>query len=542
MSDIATRVERAGFYAGQNRGVAIAVKVIIVALVLWASLAADAGRILMEVQSATIAYFGGWYVYTSAAFMISSLLLASLPRTGQIRLGSENSTPEFSRFAWFSMMFGAGIGVGMLTYSTAEPLAHFANNPDVIMGTTSALAPNNLASAYKWTLLHYGLTPWGCYAIVGMSLAYFAYRRDMPLTIRSPFTAVLQPELARRVGGVVDAAAILATIIGIGVTIGYGVNQLTFGIYQITYWDWLMTDGKPSLTALSLSVIFLTLAAMLSALSGIGRGIRWLSNLNMALSWLLLVVFIIFGATAFAGEMFVAGLSEYLSAIPAMSVTIWGGGSTETARALKDWQSAWTIFYWAWWIAFTPFVGLFLARVSQGRTIREYVVGAILLPSLMCFAWFCVIGGTALDLELSGVAGGDILKADLSAQLFATVENLFSAQWVLPAATLCVVLLITYLVTSADSAVLVINTIVSGGVSNGVRARHIVLWSVLLGLVIITLLVVGGMDALRSAMIIGALPFSLVMLFMMCALGYALWADTKASKRTSQAPATKPQR
>ena len=528
MPESITRVDSTGFYAGQNRWVAIAVKVIVVSLVLWASLASEAGAILMDIQSGTIGYFGGWYVYASAVFMVMSLVLALAPRTGSIRLGADDARPEFSRFAWFSMMFGAGIGVGMLTYSTAEPLAHFANNPDVIMGTTSALERDNLAAAYKWTLLHYGLTPWGCYAIVGMSLAYFAYRRDMPLTIRSPFTAVLSPETARRVGAVVDAAAILATIIGIGVTIGYGVNQLTFGMHQITAWDWLVNDGKPSLTALSLAVILLTLAAMLSALSGIGRGIRWLSNLNMALSWLLLVIFIVFGATAFAGEMFVGGLTEYLRAIPAMSVTIWDGGDTPTAQALSDWQSAWTIFYWAWWIAFTPFVGLFLARVSQGRTIREYVVGAILLPAMMCFAWFCIVGGTALDLELTGTANGTILGADLSAQLFATVENLFAADWVLPVATLCVVLLITYLVTSADSAVLVINTIVSGGATDGIRPRHIVLWSVLLGLVIITLLFAGGMDALRSVMIIGALPFSAVMLFMLCALVYALWQDSRS--------------
>ena len=278
----------------------------------------------------------------------------------------------------------------------------------------------------------------------------------------------------------------------------------------------------------SLAVILLTLAAMLSALSGIGHGIRWLSNLNMALSWLLLVIFIMFGATAFAGEMFVGGLTEYLRAIPAMSITIWDGGDTPTAQALSDWQSEWTIFYWAWWIAFTPFVGLFLARVSQGRTIREYVVGAILLPGMMCFAWFCIVGGTALDLELTGTADGTILGADLSAQLFATVENLFAADWVLPVATLCVVLLITYLVTSADSAVLVINTIVSGGATDGIRPRHIVLWSVLLGLVIITLLFAGGMDALRSVMIIGALPFSAVMLFMLCALVFALWQDSRS--------------
>ena len=281
MPESITRVESTGFYAGQNRWVAIAVKVIVVSLVLWASLANNAGDMLMAIQSGTISYFRGWYVYASATFMFMSLLLALIPATGRIRLGANGSAPEFSRFAWFSMMFGAGIGVGMLTYSTAEPLAHFANNPDVIMGTTTALDRDNLGAAYKWTLLHYGLTPWGCYAIAGMSLAYFAYRRDMPLTIRSPFTAVLGPETGRRVGAVVDAAAILATIIGIGVTIGYGVNQLTFGLHQITNWSWLVSNGTPSLTALSLAVIFLTLAAMLSALSGIGRGIRWLSNLNM---------------------------------------------------------------------------------------------------------------------------------------------------------------------------------------------------------------------------------------------------------------------
>jgi len=157
MSDSATRVEQTGFYAGQNRLVAISVKIIVVALVLWASLAADAGSILMDIQAATIGYFGGWYVLASATFMIASLALALLPRTGRIRLGADNSAPEFSRFAWFSMMFGAGIGVGMLTYSTAEPLAHFTNNPDVIMGATTALEPDNLAAAYKWTLLHYGL-------------------------------------------------------------------------------------------------------------------------------------------------------------------------------------------------------------------------------------------------------------------------------------------------------------------------------------------------------------------------------------------------
>ncbi len=515
------------FYAGQNRGVAITVKLSMLALVLWASLASDAGLILLQTQAATINYFGGWYVYSSAFFMIICILLATIPFTARVTLGGDEDQPEFSRFAWFSMMFGAGIGVGMLTFSTAEPLAHFQLNPDVIQGITTARDENNLATAYKWSLLHYGLTAWGCYAIVGMSLAYFTYRHGMPLNFRSPFIAVMSPRFGQAVGAFVDGAAILATIIGIGVTIGYGVNQLSFGVHQITRWAWLVDGGRPSLSALSLAVILLTLAAMASALSGIGRGIRWLSNINMALSWLLLIIFLVFGASTFAAQLFYEGMFEYLTKLPEMSATIWNDNRTSIDKALSDWQSAWTIFYWAWWIAFAPFVGLFLARVSKGRSIREYVIGAIIAPSIMCFAWLCIVGGTALDLELSGVAKGAILEADLSAQLFATVDLLFAQPWGVQMAVLCVLLLITYLVTSADSAVLVINTIVSGGSPEGVHSRHIVLWSIILGLVIITLLLAGGMDALRSVMIIGALPFSGVMLFMLFALVRALWADRR---------------
>ena len=221
--------------------------------------------------------------------MIASLLLALLPKTGKIRLGPDNSTPSSAGLPGFDDVW-RGYWRWHATYSTAE-LAHFANNPDVIMGVTSALERDNLSAAYKWTLLHYGLTPWGCYAIVGMSIAYFAYRRNMPLTIRSPFAAVLKPELTRRVGGVVDAAAILATIIGIGVTIGYGVNQLTFGMHQITDWDWLVTNETQPDRPVTGS--HLTMAAMLSALSGIGRGIRWLQPQHGSVM-ALLFIFIIF--------------------------------------------------------------------------------------------------------------------------------------------------------------------------------------------------------------------------------------------------------
>ena len=525
MSEPVTQVEVAGFYRGYNRGIAISVKLIIVLLVLWTATTPNAADMLLVVQAATVEYFGGWYIGATAVFTILCLVLAVFPGTGSQRLGMPDTRPEFSRFAWFSMMFGAGIGVSMLTYSTAEPLYHFGNNPDVIMGHAEAYTVSNVGPAYKWTLLHYGLTPWACYAVVGLSLAYFSYRRGMPLTIRSPFSAMLGQRSGTVVGAFVDTAAILATLIGIAVTIGYGVTQLAFGAHHITHWAWLIEENQPTKLALAAAVGIIVLAAMMSALSGLGRGIKWLSNLNMVLSWVLLLIFLVFGATLFAGEVFVQGIYDYLVALPAMSSTIWSDSSTQKDLALAQWQSNWTIFYWAWWIAFTPFVGLFLARVSRGRTLREYAVGAIIMPSLMCFAWLCIIGGTALDLELSGVAQGAIINADLSAQLFATVDVLFQSAWVFPVACLCVVLLLTYLITSADSAVLVVNTIVSGGVEQEHASPHIVLWSLLLGLIIITLLLAGGLDALRSVMIIGALPFSGVMFLMMLSLLTAMWRD-----------------
>ena len=525
MSEPVTQVEVAGFYRGYNRGIAISVKLIIVLLVLWTATTPNAADMLLVVQAATVEYFGGWYIGATAVFTILCLVLAVFPGTGSQRLGMPDTRPEFSRFAWFSMMFGAGIGVGMLTYSTAEPLYHFGNNPDVIMGHAEAYTVSNVGPAYKWTLLHYGKTPWACYAVVGLSLSYFSYRRDMPLTIRSPFSAMLGQRSSTVVGAFVDTAAILATLIGIAVTIGYGVTQLAFGAHHITHWAWLIEENQPTKLALAAAVGIIILAAMMSALSGLGRGIKWLSNLNMVLSWVLLLIFLVFGATLFAGEVFVQGILDYLAALPAMSSTIWSDSSTQKDLALAQWQSNWTIFYWAWWIAFTPFVGLFLARVSRGRTLREYAVGAIIMPSLMCFAWLCIIGGTALDLELSGVAQGAIINADLSAQLFATVDVLFQSAWVFPVACLCVVLLLTYIITSADSAVLVVNTIVSGGVEQEHASPHIVLWSLLLGLIIITLLLAGGLDALRSVMIIGALPFSGVMFLMMLSLLTAMWRD-----------------
>ena len=441
------------------------------------------------------------------------ILLAVIPKSGKQLLGKTDDTPDFSRFSWFSMMFGAGVGIGMLTYATAEPIFHFTENPETIMGLVAGQSAENVRHAYKWAALHWALTPWALYAIVGISLAYFGYNRDLPLTIRAPLQPLFGKKLSGAFGHAIDIAAILATVLGVSVTIGYGVSQFTSGLFNISPMDWLMdVNGKPSLSAQVFALVIVVGLSTISALSGINKGIKWLSNTNMGLSIFLLLFFTVFGALGFAIKAFGLTIWDYIVSLPTMSLTHWQNSTDETAKKLFDWQAAWTIFYWAWWIAFAPFVGSFLAKVSRGRSIREYVLGAVIVPSLTCLTWFTLVGGTAIDLELSGLAKGAILNADTSSQLFETINLMLSPELAAAMSAVIIALLLTYLVTSVDSAILVITTIAAAGKQHRRNSKHIIIWGVLFVAVIASLLAAGGLDAIRSAMIIGALPFSMIML------------------------------
>ena len=518
-----------GFYEGFNPVVALAPKILVAALILWVGLSPSAaGQVLLEVQTWSTQNFGGWYVYVTAFYTIVCLALGIWPRTAHVKLGQMDEKPEFSMFTWLSMMFGAGIGIGMLTYSTAEPIFHFANNPDTIKGLTTGLDEDNVRNAYKWAMLHYGLTPWACYGVVGISLGYLSYNRGLPLTIRSALQPLFGRAMSGGFGHVVDIVAILATIVGLSVTIGYGVSQFASGLFNISGADWLVGEGgKPTLLAQLVGLILIISASCLSAMSGLQKGIKWLSNINMGLSVFLIAFFVLFGATFFALQTFFYAIWDYLIALPAMSTTVWQAAGTETSVALEGWQASWTIFYWAWWIAFAPFVGLFLARVSRGRTIREYVIGAMIIPSLICLVWFTFIGATAIDLELSGVAQGAIVNADISAQLFETINLILTPNMAVGLSVVIVVLLLTFLVTSADSGILIINTLASGGNQSQKQTKHVVIWGTLFSILISVLLAAGGMDALRSVMIIGALPFSIVMALMAVSLVKTLVTDEK---------------
>ncbi|MEE4316361.1 MAG: BCCT family transporter [Erythrobacter sp.] len=516
-----------GFYDGFSRAVTIPSKVIVSLLIMWAIFfPVNASKALGAANSTIIANFGGWYVYLVAILIIVCVGLALAPGTGSLRIGPPGEKPEFSRFSWFSMLFGAGIGIGMLTYSTGEPLAHFTNNPDIIRGTIAAQSAQAVRPAYMYTFLHWGLGAWCTYALVGLAIGYVAHRRGLPLTIRSALAPLFGRVMEGPIGHVVDIVAVVATILGVAVTMGLGVEQFVAGLARLGLGAWLLDeDGSASATAIVVSLVMLVGASTLSALSGVGRGIKWLSNLNMGLSMGLLALFAALGAGLYGLELLGVGLWDYARTLLQQSFRLFGDDGTAMGATLHQWQLDWTVFYWAWWIAFAPFVGMFIARISRGRTIREYIFGVTIVPSLMCFVWMTLVGGTAIELELSGIAGGRILDAPMSDQLFATLAVLLDPDLARVVAGLVVVLLMTYLVTSADSAILIVNTINGAGDDEGSQRYHILFWGAAIAFVVGSMLILGGIEAIRITMIIGALPFSFVVAAMAAAIVKAVVFD-----------------
>ncbi|MCB2087896.1 MAG: BCCT family transporter [Sphingomonadaceae bacterium] len=516
-----------GFYNGFSKHVTIPAKIIVSVLIVWAVMfPAHASETLALANETIIRQFAGWYIYLVAFLILVCLGLAIMPQSGSLRLGAPGEQPEFSRFSWFSMLFGAGIGIGMLTYSTGEPLAHFQTNPDIIRGLVEPASAAAVPSAYEYTFLHWGLGAWATYALVGLAVGYVAYRRNLPLTIRSSLAPLFGLRMSGFSGHIVDIVAVVATILGVAVTMALGVEQFVAGLYRLGMGEWLLNDqGTSSDWAIVLALVLLVGASTLSALSGVGRGIKWLSNLNMGLSFLLLAVFLLFGAGLYAIKLLGAALVDYLASLPQATLTWWRADGTATGDALAQWQLDWSVFYWAWWIAFAPFVGMFIARISRGRTVREYVLGVILVPSLMCFIWMALAGGTAIDLELSGVAQGTILQAGISDQIYATISAMVSPAWAYILSGLIVILLMTYLITSADSAILIVNTINGAGGDDSGARRHIIFWGAAIALVVGSMLILGGIEAIRVTMIIGGLPFSVVTALMAISIIKAIIFD-----------------
>ncbi|MCI2398527.1 BCCT family transporter [Aliiroseovarius subalbicans] len=597
-TELEIKKQPSGFYKDNSLPIALISKGIMVLLVIWALVfPANANSTLGSLNGYLLGLFNQFYIVIVGLFAFFLLIVAILPQSGRKVMGVPGEKPEFSNFSWFSMMFGAGLGVGLMVFATAEPLSLWGSNPVVVAGEVAGNTEASIQSAYRYTFAHYGFHAWAIYVVTGLSLAYYAYTRNMPLTIRSALTPLFGRHVNGPLGHVVDVLGVVATILGVSVTIGFGVSQFIDGVYAITGVEWIMNMGGdvpvPSKAGLIAGLFTIMAMSIVSAVSGVGRGVKYLSNLNLVLSLILLFTFVFFGSFFFAMTTYGSAFVDYIINFFSISFGSYGPQSAETfAAALPEsakpfagdlfggatnaygawagsdgfetfrsglsgaaaelddatlkavyaagddgrqfgWQSSWTTFYWAWWIAFSPFVGLFLARISKGRTVREFIVGCVFAPALVCFAWMTILGGTAIDLELNGGAAGAITGASQTNQLFATLAQMISGGLLSALTIMCVVLIMTFLVTSADSGILVMNTIMSGG-EQETGIKHRIIWGLILTAVIGTLIVAAGennpMDALKNAMIIGALPFTAVMGLMMIALTKALYRDGKREK------------
>ena len=493
-----------GIFKDVNPPMATLSKVIVLAFLTAGAIAPKTmGAFFSSLQGWISENLGWYYILAMCLFMLFVFFLIVTPY-GRIRLGDDHERPEFGNFAWFSMLFGAGMGIGLLFWSVAEPMYHIQNSPFLPGGAKSSAA--GMVPAMQTLWLHWGLHAWAVYVIVGMALAYYSYRRGLPLTIRASLYPLLGDRIYGPIGHVIDLLAIFGTVFGVATTLGLGAGQISSGLYYIF--------GIPESLGLKLWLIMgISVIATLSAVSGVGRGIKWLSVLNMWLSIILITLFVIVGPTVFLLGFFVTNLGEY-----ATNFVSWGAyvGRGDDAA----WQGWWTVFYWGWWMAWAPFVGMFIARVSRGRTVREFCVGVLVVPTLITFFWFAIMGGTGLYQEFVTEGSAGIVAAvneDISRPLFLVIENLGVGFLGTLMSIMALILIITYFVTSSDSGTLVVTTLISMGREHP-PVSYRIFWGIGEGAVAAILLYAGGLQALQTASLALGAPFSVIMFLMMFSL------------------------
>ncbi|WP_052850094.1 BCCT family transporter [Streptomyces avicenniae] len=473
--------------------------------VLWGAVGTDSLADASSSALNSVIHNAGWgFVLAASAFVVFALWLA-ISRYGRITLGAEGEKPEFRTVSWVAMMFSAGMGIGLMFYGVNEPLSHFTTPPP---GTSPHDAGERMSTAMATTLFHWTLHPWAIYAVVGMAIAYSTYRRNRRQTISAVFTPLIGERHANgAVGRVIDILAIFATLFGSAASLGLGALQIGSGIEEV---GWLDNVGTGLLVLL---IAALTTAFIASAVSGVAKGIQWLSNINMVLAGVLAVFVFVVGPTVLMLDLLPTSIGSFIDSLPGMAARSEASGGEDVA----GWLSGWTVFYWAWWISWTPFVGLFIARISRGRTIRQFVGGVILVPSAVSLVWFVIFGGTAMRLEEHG--------ADLTSQ--ATPEGqLFAVLREYPIAgvtsVLVMILVGIFFVSGADAASIVMGTLSQRGTLEPSR-MVVVFWGVLTGAVGAVMLLVGGgessaLDGLQNLTILAAVPFALVMIGLCVAL------------------------
>ena len=468
------------------------------------------------VQAGAIGAFGWYYVLLVAAFVAFSLWVG-LGRWGDIRLGADDDVPEFGLRPWFAMLFAAGMGIGLVFWGVAEPLSHYASPKPGVTGTPETLAQTAMAQTY----LHWGVHAWAIYVVVGLALAYAIHRKGRPVSVRWALEPLLGDRVRGRLGDAIDVTAVVGTLFGVATSLGLGVLQISAGLDHIG----LVRSSTPVQVVI---IAVVTGIATLSVVSGLDRGLKWLSNANVGLAGVLLGALLLLGPTLFLLREFVQSIGVYLANLLPMTFNV----SAFAGQAGEEWQAGWTTFYWGWWISWAPFVGVFIARISRGRTVREFVGGVLLVPTLITFLWFSVLGGSALYRELFG--SGGLIPADGTVVPEAALFDLLAE---MPAgavlSVVAIVLVSLFFVTSSDSGSLVVAMLASGG-NPTPRVAMRVLWAVLAGVLAVALLVAGGLVALQTAAILIALPFSVVMIGIVVSTARAFHGEHEAFLRAER--------
>jgi len=457
----------------------------------------------------------GWFYITVVAWFFCYVVYLAFSRFGQIKLGPDDSVPDYSYLSWFAMLFSAGMGIGLMFFGVAEPVTHYMS-PPVGDGSTAESA----RQAMQLTFFHWGLQAWSIYIIVGLSIAYFSFRHNLPLTIRSTLYPILGERIHGPIGHAVDIFAVLGTMFGVATSLGLGAMQVNAGLSYLF--------DMPVNTMVQVGLIAaITSMATISVVAGLDAGIRRLSELNLILALLILIFMLVAGPTVALLSTLVQNVGMYLSNMLEMTLNLY-------AYEPNEWMGDWTLFYWAWWISWSPFVGMFIARISRGRTIREFIIGVLLVPTGFTFLWLTLFGNTALYLELAGL-GENITTAveqDMPTAIFVLLEQL---PWTPVMSLLTTMLIVTFFVTSSDSGSLVIDIITSGGVEDPPVWQR-VFWAISEGVVAAVLLVAGGLVALQTAAIISALPFAIIMLMICYSLHKGLASDSMFLMNATPSP------
>ncbi|QKJ66185.1 BCCT family transporter [Deefgea piscis] len=480
---------------------------LVLVLLLFSMLApSQAEYIFNSSKSWITTYFSWFYTLAVAAFVILLIGIA-ISRYGNIRLGPDDAEPEFRFSSWIAMLFAAGMGVGLMYFGVGEPIQHLIAPPTAVVGTPSAAR-----EAMLMTFFHWGIHAWAIYGVVGLVLAYFGFRYNLPLTVRSGLYPILKDRINGPWGHAVDVFALCGTIFGIATTLGYGVLQLSAGLTHVSGWDF---SGLPMQLGLIAAVVTL---AGLSAASGLGKGVRILSEINLSLAIFLMLFVLIAGPTLYLLGSFSENIGNYLANIVQLTFRNF---TYEPANS-ENWYQGWTILYWAWWISWAPFVGMFIARISRGRTIREFIIGVLLIPATFNFLWMTVFGNAAIWVDTHTAMGAlGASASNVDALLFTFLDYLPMAG---VSSTVALALIAIFFVTSADSGAFVIDNIASRGNTQSPVWQRL-FWAVILGLVAGCLLTAGGLKALQSMTIVAALPFAIVMLLLCFSLLKGLRAD-----------------